>query len=448
MAKKKQEAVQTDIQRQTRKDILRARKQDEQLRAIRVGIIIVGVILAIIVFVAIVNEYILTPQRAVASVSAQDITLREWQDRVRFERAQRIITLEDQLQIFNNDVGLLQQYAGQAILELQNTEGLGEAALDRMTQDLIIHQALEQRGIQITDADVDRRISEAFNYYGGESPTPFPTPEATIMPTPSLTPVGANEDGTSAEVVSAADAAPTSAPIPTATPVSEESFQQEFGDMLKQYQDFGVSEDQYRSLVASAIAAERLLEILAEEAELAEQDVHASLYLIEFPSEEEAQGAFDDIETNGFLTVWNTIRSKPVEDTQDQEAATASELLWQTKDSLAGLLDPDVLEAAFSLPVGTPSEIFDTSGSEGGNGRYMIIMVSGRETRPLSDGELRQRKIQLLTEYIDQTTNEVVEFSEFWRSRVPTVPMLDPKFLQQPTPAPQLPDEQGGNSEE
>jgi hypothetical protein len=57
--------------------------------------------------------------------------------------------------------------------------------------------------------------------------------------------------------------------------------------------------------------------------------------------------------------------------------------------------------------------------------------------RDLAENELQNRKQQLLITYLDER-NQDVETNELWRSRVPTVPLLDPKFRQPPTPTPDL----------
>jgi hypothetical protein len=435
MAKKNQETAETADQRQTRKEILMARKQREQLRTVRIAAAGVVALLLLVIVVAVVNEYILSPRREVANVNGEIITLQEWQDRVRFERAQRIATLEDQLEMVNNDVGLLQQFSGQTINELQDQEALGEATLNRLAQDRIMFQALAERGIEVTDEDIDQRIEQAYNYFGGESPTPVPTATEEPQPTPSVTPIGAESvEEASVEPV------PTSPPLPTATPVSLESFQEEFGDLVDRYQAMGVSEDVYRSVVAGSIAGERLLEALAEEANLPEEDLHASAFILDFPSQEEAENALAEIESSDFLTVWNTIRSATPEQSEDgTDPASATEILWQTRDALSGALSPEEVAAIFDTPVDQPSAIIEITDLNG-NPRYLIVMPSGRETRPLSSTELRNRQVELLTQYLDERTSSDVEIGNYWRSRVPALPILDPMFLQPPTPTPPLPE--------
>jgi len=423
--------------RQSRKDILRARKQEEQLRNIRIAAMIVGIILLLVLGIAVVNEFVLTPNKSVATVSGQGIPLKVWQERVEYERAQRIMALESQLENFNGDVGLIQQFSGQTIVELisENAESMGEAVLDRVVDEEIMRQEAEQRELLPDGSDIEEYIGTTFNYYGGDSPTPLPDPTETVAPTPSLTPIPADgESGLVTEVEPIPG--PTNPPLPTPTPVSAESFQQEFDDLLAEYGDLGVSEQTYRSVVASSLIAERLVDTLAKEQTLPDEDMHASMYFLAFSDEAEAQQALDEIQAGDFLTVWNEVRSRPADAAADNSnISSASEVLWRSRESLAGSFGEETAEEAFILPIGVPSNILVVSGANG-EPLNVIIMVSGREMRELAANEYESRKQQLLFALLEERRAEDVEKSEIWRGRVPTSPVLDPKFRQPPTPAP------------
>ncbi len=93
MAKKKEKNELADDQRKSRKDELREQKQEEQVRQIRIAAIIVAVLLGVVLLVALVNELLIAPNREVATVNSESITIGEFQERVKVERAQRIIGL-------------------------------------------------------------------------------------------------------------------------------------------------------------------------------------------------------------------------------------------------------------------------------------------------------------------------------------------------------------------
>lgn len=436
---KKQTTEETEAsRRQSRKEVLRAQKHNEQVRIMRIAAISVGVIILLVVAVAIVNEMILMPNRSVATVNGQPVTLRDWQNRVEYERAQRIMTLESQVEAFNGDIGLVQQFSGQAIMELmsENAEAVGESVLDRLIQTEVMRQAAEERGLLPTEADVDERIAESFNYFGGASPTSTPDPTATVEPTPSITPIPAEGEEAPLEAVPTLEPLPTNEPPPTPTPVSEESFQQEFGQILTDFKDLGVDEETYRSVVRDSIIAERLMDALAEEQGLPTEDVKASIFFLAFSDETEAAQAMDDITAGDFLNVWNTIRSQSLDATADQTStATASEVLWRTQDEYAASFGDAAATAIFEMPLDTPSVMFTITGSDG-QPLYIIVQVSGREMRELSESELDARKQDLLLSFVDEQMANNVETSELWRNRVPSSPLLDPKFRQPPTPTP------------
>ena len=131
-------------QRQSRKEILIARKHERQLRNVRIAVLAIFALIAVVIGVALVNELLITPGRAVATVSDTQISLREWEERVKFERAQRIIFLENQLEAFGGDVGIVQQFAGNIINELFEPETMGQNAINAMANEVIMCRALQE----------------------------------------------------------------------------------------------------------------------------------------------------------------------------------------------------------------------------------------------------------------------------------------------------------------
>lgn len=421
MAKKKEKNEPVDNQRISRKDELKAQKQDEQLRQIRIAVIIVAVLLGAVLLVALINEFFIAPNREVATVNSDTITMREFQERVKVERAQRIIGLETQLEAVGGDVGTLQQFAGQTILELQDAEGLGQSTIDRMIEETIIRQEAEARGITVTDADIDAWVGASYNYFGGDSPTPLPEPTATIAPTPSVTLI---PTAVITEVVPTAIAqptlepGPTSPPPPTATPVSEEYFQQELNDLLDQLKGLGVSETSYRSLIASRIYQEQLLDTIAVEQEISQEALHANLLILAFSDEAEANAALAEASSGDFLTVWNTIRSQPADlDPENPSTANAVEFPWRTQTSLEQTIGIEAAELAFTLPINVPSAVIQLPGSEE-DPTYLILLTNGRELRTMPEQEYDTLKQAALIEIITAVMNgDSVDISESSRVR-------------------------------
>lgn len=433
MAKKKEQTTEEASLRQSRKEILLARKQEQQLKRIRLGIYIVGGLLLLVLVVGLVNEFLIIPNRAVAVVNGQEISLSEWRDRVTYERAQRIVFLENQFEAFDGNVGIIQQFASQSIIDLQDSESLGQAVLNQMVDEVAIEQAAKERGISVSEADIDAFVGESFNYFNGDSPTPIPTATATIMPTPSLTPI---PTAVITEVVPTntpfptATTGPTATPRPTATPVSAEAFQTELGDLVGKLTDLGAKESIYRKVVAAELYRRQLADALAEEQSLPTEGEQANLFVISANSETDAQELLALVEADGYLTVWNTIRSGEAE-----IEANASEILGRLQEDLAQELDDNIATEAFALPLNTASDVLVRDLGEDAK-TYYIIQVSGREVKPLSESRLQNNKLQAVSSFIDTQLTGKLELTDVASGRAPSVPVLDQKFLAPPTPQP------------
>jgi hypothetical protein len=441
MAKKRKQTNDED-RRQSRKEVLLARKQRRQTRQIRIAIIGIASLLAAVILIGVINELFIKPSSPVAVVEGEEISMREWRERVVLQRAQLIIGLENLAETFGQDIGQVQQFAGQQITLLEEPETLGQLVLDQLIDEHLIRQEAEARGITVSDADVQKEIEESFNYFAGAVPTPLPTPTETVIPTPSLTPI---PTAVITEVLPtntpfpSPTSGPTSTPLPTATAVSLESFQESFNETIDSFNELGVDEAEFRGIVRAQLYQDRLLEELAEEQELSDEAMQVSFYYITTQSEEGAEEVMASIEESGFLTAWNTIKSLPPTDTTE-DSPIASEILWRTQDEIENLFGAEIADPAFNLDQNEPSEVIMIPATEeGAPDRYSIIMVSGREMRPLSESALQAAKQEVLTSWLEEQRLTGVEIFERWRANVPRRPILDRRFLLPPTPGPATP---------
>ncbi len=441
MAKKRQRSIEEE-ERRSRKEVLMARKQQRQTRQVRLAVIGIGALLGIVLLIGVINEMIVKPGLPVAEVNGAEIVMRDWQERVRFQRAQLIISVEELAEAFGQDIGQVQQFAGQQINLLEDPETLGQLVLDQMIDEIIIQQAAADRGITVSDEDVQTEIEQTYSYFGGESPTPAPQPTETVMPTPSLTPIPTQvitEVLPTSTPRPTATLGPTATPQPTSTPVSLDAFQESYGETLQQFDDLGVSESEFREVVRSQILRERLTEALVEEQGVAEEAEQASFFYIVAETEEEAQQALADVEASGYLTVWNTIRSEPP-DPESESTLVASELLWRTREDVTSFFGEEVAQTAFEAELEESSEIIVVeSDTEGEADSYYIIMVSGREVRPLTESAIAAAEQELFQAWLEGQRGEGAEIFERWRTAVPGRPILDRRFLLAPTPTPVLP---------
>jgi parvulin-like peptidyl-prolyl isomerase len=131
----------------------------------------------------------------------------------------------------------------------------------------LLREQVAQRGITVTEAEIEERVEQAFGYYR-QTPTPFPspTPDLTASPTPSPT-------GT---------IAPTSTPAPTATPVTEQAYR----DELKRYIDSLASTTQlteadWRKLVEADLLQGKLYDDVTKDVPTTGEQVKIQHILIE-----------------------------------------------------------------------------------------------------------------------------------------------------------------------
>jgi hypothetical protein len=438
MAKKRKDSSE-EQQRQSRKEILIARRQERQTRQVRLAVGGVVALIAVVLLVGIVNEVVIKPTQPVATVNEVETSMAEWRNRVRFQRAQLIIGIEDLADALGQDIGQVQQFAGQQINLLLDPQSLCQAVLDQMIDEQLIQQGAETRGIFVSDADVQKEIEENFNFFGGSVPTALPTPTQTIMPTPSLTPIPTT---VITEVIPtntpfpSPTPGPTNTPLPTATAVSETAFQESLDETLSRLEDLGTQEGQFRDLIRAQLYRDRLIDALAEEEEVETEAEQASLFFVCYDIQNEADAAFESLNDSDFLTLWNTARSLPP-DPDSENVTLASELIWRTADDIESLLGANVAESAFSLPIGERSAVLvDSADTEDTSDRYCLILVNGREIRPLTENAIRSAKEQILSSWLDGQRQIAVETFERWRTNVPQRPILDPRFLVAPTPTP------------
>lgn len=437
MTKKQNKVTEENQQRISRKEMLLSRKEKEQNRSIYIGVGIVAGILAVLFIAAFAVELFVTPNRVVSEVRGEEITLKEWIDRTRFERAQYIIFLEDRLAELNNDVGMLQQFYGQVINNLMQPDLMGDAALASMEDDIVVLQAAQQRGITVTDAEIDEAIGEMFNYFGGASPTAMPTATQTMVPTPSITPIPT-------QVITdvlptntpfpTATVGPTNTPAPTPTAVSADAFQTELSTHLSRYQKYGISEAQYRDAVRVQLYREKLADVLATENQIATEADHASFFYISINNEEEAKQLQADILEKGYLQVWNEVRSRPA-DPENQPTASAAEVLWRVETDITPAFGAEVSTAVFTAPLQEASDILVNIIDENTT-LYYLVMPTGRELRTLTEAVINQAKSQALASFIDaQLTGNVVTH-DIHLGRAPETPRLDPIYYAPLTPTP------------
>jgi len=412
----------------TKKHMARLERERRQTRLI-LAIAITGILAVVgLVTYGYLKVNVLQLREPVAEVNGIKITTGEWQERVKFQRVQ-MLNLYNQYAFYQQSFGFdysqqMQQIEGM----LQSPELIGQQVLDQMTDEILIRQEAEKRGITVSEEEVEASFKKNFNFFPDGTPTPTLTPtefsyptlssqQLTLYPsTPTQAPTSTPESTatpdlsvTSTPTSTAAPASPTPVPeLPTATstPYTLEGFKTGYETMLTNYKTYNISEKTIRSVSELELLREKLRDELTSDTPKVEEQVWARHILVE--TEVEAQAAYDLLSQG--VDFANVARTSS-KDTGS--GANGGDLGWFGKGAMVAEFDA----AAYSQPIG---EIGKPVKSEFG---YHIIQVIDRQELPLTDAQIEQKKETAFSDWLTATREEAtVTTFDVWKERVPAEP--------------------------
>ena len=425
----------------TKKHLARMERERIQRRYLLTGsLIVLGLILAIILY-GVIDQTLVKPNRPVATVDGENISLKTFQSRVKFNRIQLINQYQQTYQFaqfFGQDpntvyfASTLQQIAGQ----LSNPTIMGSGVVDQLVDERLIASEAEKMDITVTDEEVEKRIQEYFSYYPEGTPTPEPTvavqPTSTLSATqiallpPTQVPteiVEGTPDATQAaaeptvapteEITAEPTSDVTATPEPTATPYTEEGFQTTKNDYFTSLSEYGITEDDLREIFYYDILRTKVLEQVTQDTETSQEQVWARHILV--ADEATAQTVL------GRLADGEDFAALAAEfSTDTSNSESGGDLGWFGRDAMVTPFS----DAAFGMEIG---EISDPVQTDFG---YHIIQVLGKEVRPLSTEELQTAKDAAFEEWLsnlrtDETRVKINE--DVWSSAVPTEPAFTPQ---------------------
>lgn len=444
----------------------RERRQTRMILFIFIGLLVVSV--GVLVY-GYLYENVIRLNQPVAKVGDTEISLKEFQTRVRLQRNGLLQTYTQYYQfqqMFGMDVTTqLQQIQSQ----LDNSEGLGQSVLDSMVNEALIRQESAKRGITVSDGEMQDAIQEAYQFFPNGTLTPTVTPTPAVMPTlssdilkyvtatpePSATPdlsatpepptatatldpnVTLTATPTTDPAISATPSptatasatleptasptatleptatidpnAPTNTPEPTSTPYTLEGFKGEYAKGLTQFSKFGLTEVQYRSLYMTDLLRKKLYEEVTKDVPAVDEQVWARHILV--ADEAQALAIIERIK-NG--EDFGKLAAELSTDTGS--GAQGGDLGWFGKGAMVAPFE----EAAFSLKVG---EISAPVKSDFG---YHIIQVMARQERPFTEQELQQAKDKVFNDFLTGLRDVYkVETFDLWKANVPTDPSFE-----------------------
>jgi len=431
----------------TRKHQARARNERTLRKIILWGAAAVFILVVLTIGYGLLNEYVLKEQKPVATVNGEKISVKDFQNRVRYTRWQLVQQYISNFEIYqmlessspgvgtsfaNNLQQILQQ------LSATNTTVLGESVLDQMIETKLISQKARDLGITVSDEEVDSALKEAFGYFPDGTPTPEPMPTQQIIGTSTLSPeqlalikfTATPTAGPTAAAIpsttpteSIIEASPTivptnriqtSTPIPSATPYTLEGYQIALKDYLSTLKnEIYFSEDELRSIVVNSLLAQKVMDTVTADLQPVEEQVWARHILLE--DEIVAKVMVEQLK-NG--EDWYKLAAESSLDTSNKDVG--GDLGWFGKGSMVAPFE----DASFALEIGEISEPIKTDFG------WHIIQLLGKEERPITQTQLDNLKNTKFTEWLqDQKDQSTIDKNDIWLSNIPGEPNIPPELI-------------------
>lgn len=441
MPKQRRAAAAAEESRREQKS--RHEREAEIQRYVIIGTMVTVAVVGLILLASVINELLIVPNQIVARVNDTNITVSQFENRIRLERA----LLNDQI---NNYIFLLQsigqdpnQFAGQEPLrtwlsQVQIPDQLGNKVVNDMVTETLIRQEAAERGLTVTQEDIDREIGRLLGYdpdTAGLAPTPTLTPTITstpfVSPTPSPTPLPtatpeATVEATAEATAEAVAATPTWTPQPTPTATATLTAEEEA-------ERFGTNKSDYfatlrRSTRLGDAEIQAYFETQALRRKLADainpdlttKVMHVDARHILVATEEEAQDILAALQNGESFADLARAAS-----TDTGSGANGGELGWSPVTQFVDEFAAAVTDAPLGELIGPVQTEFG----------WHIIQVRAREERDISENDLEAVKDRRLTTYLEElrsAEDSNVEIFPIWTEHVPSDPAFVPAAQAQP----------------
>lgn len=355
----------------TKKHQARADRERIQRRWILGGTIAVTLLVVAILAYGWVDTNYIKPNQPIATVAGEQISVRDFQTRVRL-----------------------------ALSPGGETVTIGYRILNEMIDDVLIRKEANRLGITVSKAEVDSVIQGAFGFYPEGTPTiaPTNTPDPTDLAEMVVTPTGR----------------PSPTVGPTPTPYTREAFESNFSSYLDILaEQFNAAEADYRAYIEAQMYREQLLQTFEDIVERVQD--HVWIRHIRVDEKETAQEIL--------------VRLNEGEAWEDLAIELSTDLLTRdTGGELGWVALASVIERYGEAGV----VVFETSidqieGPIETDQGWYLIQVMDRGERPLDDDvyfrALQSEFFAWLSAHRDESD---IVISDTWIDILPQAPSLSP----------------------
>ncbi len=376
-----------------------------------IGSIVVAVLVLALIGAFIYQQLVYEPNRAVAVVEGQSVSVTQVQAREKLEFANLQYSynqLASQVQALQSqssgqDNSFLIQYYQQQLQQIGSQSSIDQVAnssLQALIDDKLIRDEAARRGITVTQAEVAKEFQTSVGYYS-PTLTPFPTytpftPEPTQTPAVTATPLTTTKALTATGPITPT---PTEGPQPTATPrlqptsITQAQLEQDLQNGQQFYQSIGYPANEFMQVYESSLLTQKLQKVMAGETPTKTlqfkfdyvrfNEVATATHYLQLLST--GQITFDEM-----ITRANTI-------TQPTSIGLGAHDDWMPASSVTDQYGSEVLSAVQSAPLDKPSGVITSQMT----GAYFIVLPLGRQVRPLGESDLTLAQQKTYTDWLD-----------------------------------------------
>jgi parvulin-like peptidyl-prolyl isomerase len=407
-----------------------ARQERERRQTRLIAGVAIGVIVLVILGIAygILNDTLFLRWRPAVTVNGESRSLYEFQLRVRATRQSMVsqyMQYAQLAQMFGMDPSSdpqMSQSLSNIASQLNSPSSIGSQVIDDMVNSLVIRQYARANGITVSSEDVDKAMQDALGYFPNGTPTVTKTPTEVIYPTldatqmaiitPTITPTTAPTSTSRPTFTPNLSATKTPIPsiTPTATPYTEQGFEEQLKNVKQNYAPKGMSDAEFRLIYyEDALYRERVQAKITADVAHTQEQVWARDILV--ADEATAKSVYDQLKAGadfGALAAQYSIDTT----TKDK----GGDMGWFGK----GAQPADFEDAVWPMKVGVLNPPVKTSLG------YHVVQVLGHEVRPLTETEYNNAVSTAFDTWLQtERNNSKVKINDNWTNYVPTTPTLE-----------------------
>jgi len=417
----------------TKKHLARVEREQIQRRYLLIFSIVIVALVIILIGAGMIIEGVVKPAKPIGQVNGTDITTKDFQSFVRYQRFRLVNEYLSTFQFIQSmgdpeSFSYFEPYLRQLQDQLQ-PEALGLSSIDQMVENAIVRDEAARRGIQVSQDEVEKRMQEVlFQYFPAGTPTPAPT--GFVLPTPTLssiqmtlippTPTAVITDSAEIEVTpteteSEDISEPTPTLIyPTPTVYTEENFKKDYDEYMSYINSYvRIKASAIFSFYETVLLRERLAEAVVTDIP-AEEEVLWARHILFLDQENVQNAAFD------FLSRIESGEDfgSAAEELSTSEPEEESNIVFEDLGWFgSGQMVAEFEEAAKTLKIGEISQPVQTSFG------WHVIQLLGRDIQPLSYTDMEKIRFESFQAWLDMMREEAeININPDWVSSVPTEP--------------------------